>query len=465
MSREKFLIVGSGGREGAFAKSLSQDTELYAVVGHENPTIIESVKSSGGDYIIANPSDPLSVANYAQKHKIDYAFVSADAPLCAGVIDALLAINVKAVGGTQEASKIEWDKVYSIDLVNKVCPEITPRYKAINAVEGIHVAIEYFKSLSLPVVVKPQGLTGGKGVKVMPEHLTTYNEAAAYAEHLLKKNPDEKVLLVEKLQGIEFTVMGLTDGENLVLSPASYDYPFRLENDNGAGTGGMGCFTNHEKKLPFMSNTDLSDCEHIIQSVINEIKARDMFFNGVLNGGFFKTKSGIKFMEFNGRFGDPEGLNILSILESPLSSLIKDLWHGTLSESSVSFAKKASVIKYLVAPEYPEASQNTISFSLDKEKIEGLGLSVFFASAVKKDHQHYDTLKTSRVVAIGCLADSIEKASEEINDAIDTCITGNLDFRRDIGSKENLSKLASIATSTAKRPESSIKNEGSGLLL
>ena len=106
---------------------------------------------------------------------------------------------------------------------------------------------------------------------------------------LLKKNNNEKVLLVEKLQGIEFTIMGITDGKNLVVSPASYDYPFRHEDDRGAGTGGMGCFTNSEKKLPFMSDQDLDDCKFIMQRIIDEIKSKNLFFNGVLNGGFFKT--------------------------------------------------------------------------------------------------------------------------------------------------------------------------------
>ena len=90
--------------------------------------------------------------------------------------------------------------------------------------------------------------------------------------------------------------MGITDGENLVLSPASYDYPFRFNGDTGAGTGGMGCFTNLEKKLPFMSDKDLDDCKIIMERIIQEMNNRDLFFNGVLNSGFFKTKDGIKFL-------------------------------------------------------------------------------------------------------------------------------------------------------------------------
>ena len=443
--KEKFLIVGSGGRENAFAKRLAEDTELYAVIGHNNPGIIEHVVASGGNYLVANPSDPQIVSEYAKKHNIDYAFVSADDPLASGVVDELLKEGIKAVGGTKEATKIEWDKIYSIELVNKVCPEFTPFYKVIHSIDEVSSAIAEFEGRAIQVVVKPQGLTGGKGVKIMPEHLTSYEAAAEYAKELFTKSPNEKVLLVERLAGIEFTIMGLTDGENLVLSPASYDYPFRLENDFGVGTGGMGCFTNNEKKLPFMSESDLSNCTHIMKSVIDEMRQAGLFFNGVLNGGFFVTKNGIKFMEFNGRFGDPESLNILSILKSQFSKLIKDLWHKTLSESSVDFIKKASVIKYLVAKEYPEASKEVIDFTVDEENIEKLGLNLFFASVIKKDNHHYETLKTSRVVAVGAIADTVEEASQKINFAIDNHIKGDLDYRKDIGASDNLAKLETIA--------------------
>ena len=361
-----------------------------------------------------------------------------------GVVDLLLEHNFKAIGGTQEATRIEWDKVFSIEMMQRVCPEFTPFYKVISEFEELDNALSEFELKGFEVVVKPQGLTGGKGVKVMPEHLSSYRACGEYASALLKKNSKEKVLLVEKLEGIEFTIMGITDGEHLVISPASYDYPFRHEDDRGAGTGGMGCFTNSEKKLPFMTDKDLNDCQFIIQKIIDEMKKQDLFFNGVLNGGFFKTRNGIKFMEFNGRFGDPEGLNILSILKSSFSELLIHLWDKTLSEDVVSFIKKASVIKYLVAKEYPETSEEATSFTLNKEAITNLGLKIFFASCVKTAEHEYRTLKKSRVVAFGTVSDSIEEASDLINTAIDKHFNGLLEYRRDIGSKKSLEKLKTI---------------------
>ncbi|KAA0449351.1 MAG: hypothetical protein FXV79_04165, partial [Candidatus Thioglobus sp.] len=383
------------------------------------------------------------VADFAAKNAIDYAFVSADDPLANGVVDAMLGKNIKAVGGTKAATKIEWDKIYSIEMMQKVCPDFNPFYQIISSKNDIDLALQSFKNKSMQVVVKPQGLTGGKGVKVMPEHLKTYEDCADYAEQLLAKSPNEKVLFVEKLQGIEFTIMGLTDGENLVLANASYDYPFRFENDLGAGTGGMGCFTGNEKKLPFMSAKDLQDCQDIMQKIIGQMSAEGLNFSGVLNGGFFKTKDGIKFMEFNGRFGDPESLNILTILESSFAQLIRNMWHKNLSASAVNFRKKASVVKYLVAKEYPQASSDATIFSLDEKAISALGVSIFCASAIKTADGNYQTLKKSRAIAFGATADNIAAAGDLVNQAIEKFVVADLEYRKDIGSKENLDKLLS----------------------
>ena len=441
---ESFLIVGSGGRESAFALKLKEETgiSLYAVVDHENPTIIDCVKDSGGEYLVESSSDTGTITRFAKKHKIDYAFVNADAPLAAGVVDELLKNDIKAVGGTKAATRIEWDKIYSMRLMRRICPEFTPFYRIVSSKEELDSALDEFKKKKLLVVVKPQGLTGGKGVKVMCEHLKTYQDSADYASLLLKKNNEEKILLVEKLSGIEFTIMGFTDGENLVMAPASYDYPYREENDTGAGTGGMGCFTNTEKKLPFMNDKDFQDCRTIMERVIQSMKKENLDFKGVLNGGFFKTKKGIQFMEFNGRFGDPEGLNILAVLATPFSKVIKCLWHKRLNENHIEFREEASVIKYLVAKEYPEASIKETEFYVDEEAIKNLGIKIYYASC-KRDRSinTYVTLKKSRVFALGKVADSIEKASDSINHAIDKYVAGTLDYRKDIGSHDNLQKL------------------------
>ena len=441
MQKEKILIIGAGGRESAFAAKLSTEAQLYAVIGHANPTIIEHVQHSHGEYLIADDSDPDVVARFAKAHQIDYAFISADQPLANGVVDVLLSKNIKAVGGTRAATRIEWDKIYSINMMQEVAPEYTPRFRIVEDADDIDSALAFFQEQGLQIAVKPQGLTGGKGVKVMPEHLSTYDDCREYIKLLLSTAPQEQVLLVEKLEGIEFTIMAITDGNNVVYAPATYDYPYRFNGDKGPGTGGMGCFTSSNQRLFFMSDRDLADCKEIIQRVVKKMGDNALSFKGVLNGGFFKTQHGIKFMEFNSRFGDPESLNVFSVLSSSFSNLIKSLWHGTLCETQVEFINKASVVKYLVAKEYPMPSECALDFAVDCEKAKRNGVKVLFAACVKKNDEYYTTIKKSRVLALVTTSDYVHEAAKRVDFAIKECVQGNLEYRTDIGTEASLKTL------------------------
>ena len=445
MAREKFLIVGSGGREGAFAMRLMEDARLYAVMGHENPLIADCVKRSGGQYMVGEQDDPATVLGFANEHAMDYAFVNADRPLANGVVDALLYNGIKAVGGTREAARIEWDKAYALDLMRLVCPESTPFYRVVADDDALMKAMFEFKTRGFGVVVKPQGLTGGKGVKVMRDHLPTYRDCAKYASSLLDARRGEKVVLVEKIKGIEFTVMGITDGTGLAMAPASYDYPFRYAGNAGAGTGGMGCFTDAGMGLPFLRNGDLEDCRSMMQSVLDKMRSMGLNFTGVLNGGFFKTHDGIKFMEWNARFGDPEAINILSVLDGSFAELLRRIWNGDISQDAVSFAKRASVVKYLVAREYPEASPAAAVFRIDEGAMAGLGITTYHAACTRMAPGMYRTMKRSRAVAFGATADTITEAADAVNKAINLHVSGGLEYRHDIGTGEDLGRLVGMA--------------------
>ena len=436
----KFLIVGAGGREAAFAELLSETDRLYAVMAHENPQIADCARRSGGGYSVCDADDPRTVAEFAKRQGVETAFVNADQPLANGVVDALAEAGVRAVGATRSASRVEWDKAYAMDMMRDECPEFTPFYRTVSDRRELAEAMSEFESRRLQVVVKPQGLTGGKGVKVMPEHLPAYADCSAYAERIIAERA-EKALLVERLDGPEFTLMGLTDGRHLQVSPASYDYPFRCEGDTGAGTGGMGCFTDADARLPFLQERDLADCAGIMQKIIDRLRGEGAPFTGVLNGGFFKTARGIRFMEFNARFGDPEGLNVLSVLETPLADVVSRMHEGSLSSGSARFARKASVSKYLVAREYPDPSPAPTVFGLDSDAAGADGVRVFFASCVRSG-QRYETLKKSRVAAFCAVSGTVEGASSAVDSAIEKHFDGDLEYRRDIGSAQNLQKLA-----------------------
>ncbi len=449
--QDHFLLVGAGGREASFALKLAEDSRVSAFVSHNNPTILECVTTTGGKTHVGDVCDPDAVTGFALLSKANYAFVNADEPLAHGIVDKLTDAGIRTIGATRAASRIEWDKIHAMLLMQSVSPECTPRYEIVKTPDDITPALDTFQELGLDIVVKPQGLTGGKGVKVMPEHLSDYQACADYTAELLSSRPGEKVLLVEKLTGIEFTIMGITDGDNLVMSPASYDYPFRYENDTGPGTGGMGCFTAAEKKLPFLTDNDIQQCREIMHAIIRRLAESGTPFSGVLNGGFFKTVKGIRFMEFNSRFGDPEGLNILAILQQPFSGVLRAIWSRTLTD--IDFIPEASVIKYLVAPEYPCKSPSATRFKLDITGLRSLDLNLFFGACEQIDSHTFQTLGSSRVLAIGATASDIAEASERINQGIDQFVRGQLEYRRDIGSREDVDRLISIALPWNTNPE------------
>jgi len=439
--QDHFLLVGGGGREASFASSLVRDSVVSAFVTHRNPTILAGVRSTGGALKVGDVRNAQAITGFALENEVDYAFVSADDPLAHGVVDALLSAGIKTVGATRAASRIEWDKVYSMTLMGEVAPEFTPFFAIVEKPDDIAETLGHFSRCGLEVVVKPQGLTGGKGVKVMPEHLRDYQDCADYARELLSSRSGECVLFVEKLIGIEFTIMGLTDGRNLVMAPASYDYPFRFDNDTGPGTGGMGCFTAAGQRLPFLADADIADCETIMRRILRRLEKAGTRFNGVLNGGFFKTASGIRFMEFNGRFGDPEGLNVLTVLRGSFASVLRAIEAGKLSADTLEFIEQASVIKYLVAAEYPNPSPAPFEFTVDVASLRQMGLHVFFGAAEQIEGDRFRTLGSSRVLAVGAMAPGMAQASELINRGIEQCVAGDLEYRADIGSRTDIDRL------------------------
>lgn len=436
MAKEKFLITGGGGRESAIATKFAAEKRIVcAVLPHANPTILDCVARSGGAYLLGDCADAKTVVDFARQQKVNFAFISSDEPLANGVVDALLDAGIRAVGGTKAATRLEWDKIYAMELMQELLPQFTPFYKVAEDSETLAAALAEFEKSGREVVVKPQGLTGGKGVKVMPEHLATYADCRVYGEELLQR--DGKVLLTEKLSGKEFTVMGFTDGRRIAFSPACYDYPYRYDGDTGPGTGGMGCCTTEIKRLPFMRTRDWRDCRHIMRTVVGGMRRRGAAFVGVLNGGFFLTAGGVRFMEFNARLGDPEALNVLSVLRSPLSILIKSMWEGKLDKTKAKFAGEASVVKYLVEPSYPHAGGAAREFSLDINAAKKSGVSVFFSAAVAAENADnngkYKTLGRSRVAALTATGASAAACADKINRAIAANFRGDLEHREDIG--------------------------------
>jgi phosphoribosylamine--glycine ligase len=435
------LIVGHGGRESALALRMAEHSELHAFVGHANPSIMRHAEASGGSLAIGDVCDPRAVAAFARAQQIDLAMVSADEPLAAGVVDALLAQGTRAVGPTRAGAEIEWSKVFARSLLGEVAPEAVPALQVVTQAHEVQAAIDSFGST--PVAVKPSGLTGGKGVKVMGPHLASHEEARDYALSLLARgDAGESVLIEEKIIGAEFTIQAISDGETVLFPPSTYDYPFRFDGDEGPGTGGMGSLTMPGLTLPFMTPSHYQRACEIIELVIERLASQGRHFTGVMNSGFFATADGVKVIEFNARFGDPECMNIMSLFRGDWPEVMARMSGRELSGADVPLSEDASLVMYLVSPDYALRPGRSYEFDLDRQAIEAAGCHVFFASAIEAAENRYATVGTSRAVALATTAPTLRGARERIVDCAGS--VGVLEWRRDVGDEGYLNGLSAL---------------------
>jgi phosphoribosylamine---glycine ligase len=435
------LVVGHGGRESALAARIAADSELHAFVGHENPTIIENVARSAGTYALGDVRDPDAVAAFARERGIDIAMVSADEPLAAGVVDALLAQGTRTVGPTRAGAEIEWNKAFARELLAEVAPEASPVLRVARDARAVREAFAAFGDS--PVVVKPSGLTGGKGVKVMGPHLATHEEARDYALSLLDAGHDS-VLVEERIDGAEFTIQAVSDGRTVVFPPSTYDYPYRFDGDEGPGTGGMGSLSMASASLPFMTEAHYEAACGVIERVIAALRERGRHFTGVMNSGFFATANGIKVIEFNARFGDPEAMNIMTLLDGSWTRAMERIASESLTDDDVPLRREASVVLYLVSPDYALRAGEPREFSLDVEQIKAGGCDVFFSAAVATGAGRYRTVGTSRAVALAAGAPSLEEARVKVAAAAEGVPV--LEWRRDVGDGRYLDGLRRLVT-------------------
>jgi phosphoribosylamine--glycine ligase len=435
------LIVGHGARESALAYRMAEHSQLHAFVGHENPSILGAAAGSGGGHRVGDVCDPQAVAAFAREREIDIAMVSADEPLAAGVVDALLAQGTLAVGPTAAGAEIEWNKAFARSLLADVAPESVPELRVVDDAAGVDAAIDSFGER--PVVVKPSGLTGGKGVKVMGPHLDDHEHARRYAHELLARaKPGESVLIEEKIVGAEFTIQAISDGNTVVFPPSTYDFPYRFDGDQGPGTGGMGSLSLQANALPFMTEAHYLEACSIVERVIERLAALGRRFNGVMNSGFFATADGVKVIEFNARFGDPECMNIMSLLDGSWPHVMERIADGTLASTDVPLRPEASMVLYLVSPDYALRPGQPIDFTLERQLIEAAGCHVFFSSAVQSGEHSYRTVGTSRAVALASTAPTLEQARERVVEAAATVDV--LEWRRDIGQMSYLEGLSGL---------------------
>ncbi len=420
----RVLLVGGGGREHAIGEALVRGgAELYVVSKHKNPGLARLAKGYG----LAKETDIKKVLEYAEKFGVELAFIGPEAPLEKGIVDALEENGIPAVGPSREAAKLETDKAFARTFMER--NEI-PGRKVFRVFTDVSKMRSWVDDFGRSVVVKPIGLTGGKGVKVVGYQLRDNEEAKAYAEELIRR--DGRVLIEERTDGVEFTFQVFTDGKRVLPMPLAQDYPHAYENDEGPITGGMGSYSCSNGLLPFVTREDYEKALETLKATVEAMRKEGTPYKGILYGQFMLSKGGPVLIEYNARFGDPEAINVLPLLETSLLEIAEGIVDGNLQGAE--FEKKATVVKYLAPKGYPTNPVRGVKVEVNEKAVEEVGARLYYASIDENF-----TLLGSRAIAVVGIADSLEEA-ERIAESVIPHVKGELFYRRDVGTKESIEK-------------------------
>ncbi|AJC71869.1 phosphoribosylamine--glycine ligase [Thermococcus guaymasensis DSM 11113] len=420
----KVLLVGGGGRENAIGEALVRSgAELYVVSKHRNPGLARLASGYG----LAKETNVGKVLEFALNWGVDLAFIGPEAPLEKGIVNVLEENGIPTIGPSREAAKLETDKAFARSLMEEY--EI-PGRKLFRVFDDVSEMRSWIDDFERPVVVKPIGLTGGKGVKVVGYQLRDNEEAKAYAEELIRK--DGKVLIEERTDGVEFTFQVFTDGKHVVPMPLAQDYPHAYEGDQGPITGGMGSYSCPNHLLPFVPREDYERALETLKATVEAMRKNGTPYKGILYGQFMLGKDGPVLIEYNARFGDPEAMNVLPLLKTSLLEIAEGIVDGNLGRAE--FEKKATVVKYLAPKGYPTNPVKGVKVEVDERAVEDAGAKLYYASIDENF-----TLLSSRAIAVVGIADTLEEA-EKIAESAVPHIRGELFYRRDVGTKESVEK-------------------------
>jgi len=427
--KNKILVIGSGAREHAIVRTLNlspQEKEIYCLASNINPGIAELCD----EIFVGNINEPDFVSNYAKEIGANLVIIGPENPLANGVVDFLWKTGIKVVGPKKAHAQIESSKAFTRNLMIEYNIPGCPKYKRFISMDNVSVFLD---ELGENYVVKYDGLAGGKGVKVAGDHLHSHDEALTYCKELVDKGSE--FVIEEKFIGQEFSLMSFCDGDHLKHMPAVQDHKRAFEGDTGPNTGGMGTYSDANHSLPFLNNDAISQAHFI--NTLSAKALKEKFgegYKGILYGGFMVTADGIKLIEYNARFGDPEAMNVLSILDTDLIDIFWSITEGTLDKIDVRFKQKATVCKYAVPEGYPD---NPIK----GQPIDTSGIKnpdgLFYASVdIRSGHL---VELGSRTIAVVGIANSISEAEKIAENEI-ASVRGPLFHRTDIGTEELVQK-------------------------
>ena len=416
----KVLVVGSGGREHAIIKKLSQSdriTQLFCAPGNggiSDMAICADIKAT----------DLEGMKKFAEHEKINLVFVASDDPLALGMVDMFQECGIRAFGPTKAAAIIESSKAFSKKLM-KDYGIPTASYETFT---DMNKAIEYLESIKMPVAVKADGLALGKGA-IMAH---TLYEAKSAVRAMMKDKKfgtsGDTVIIEEYLVGREVTVLAFSDGKTVVPMVSSQDHKRAYDNDEGLNTGGMGAIAPsrlYTGKLPEIC------METIYKPTIAAMAAEGRPFKGVIYFELMLTADGPRVIEYNARFGDPEAQVVLPLLKNDLMEVIDAILYGFLSDIDIEWKDEAAACIVMASGGYPVTYSKGYEIS-GIDKANDMDDTFVYHAGTRKDGSKYLT-NGGRVLGVTAIGDDLDKALAKAYSAVDKIKFTDAHYRKDIG--------------------------------
>lgn len=463
----KILGVGGAAREQAIAEKLAQSSKqpkIYWIGDIRNPGILRVCKATRGEFKTGSATDPILVSQYASQIGADLVFIGPEEPNFHGVPDELAKKGIPCIGANREVALIEFSKAemrrlqWRYDIPGKLL------FKTFGSAEEAYQTLQkYSDTLTWlqNVALKPARQAGGRGVKVIEDRqIYLHGEKQQFKsrhvdwlEGYMKSysDIDDKILVEENVWGPEYTLHCFTDGKSVVGMPLVQDNKNAHEFDIGTETGGMGSVSGPGMTLPFITKSEYEESLNVVKKMVDAIqKMTGNRYHGVVAGQMMLTEiEGPTIIEMYSRLGDPEALNVLQMLETDLVEICEAIVEERLAGVNVKFKDQAVVVKAIAPNGYPDfrASARGHPAQINEEAVQRKNCKVYWASASLEDDGNIRS-GGSRLVELMAAADSLEKASERIEECIPYVKFQDgwgLFHRSDIGSRELVERRSRLA--------------------
>ena len=425
MPQRTFLVIGSGGREHALAWKLSQgegESIVHVAPGSDGIAADEAIR---GECVDIGAADFEALAGFAEEQDVDLTVVGPEAPLCDGLADYFAERGLAVFGPKKAAAELEGSKSFAKAIMTAAGVP-TAEYDTFDNMEQ---AVSFVRRVDHPVVIKADGLAGGKGVVISEDVGTSVETLESYMAHEAFGHASQRVLIEEFLRGTEMSFMVVTDGEKIVPLSTSQDHKRAGEGDTGPNTGGMGAFTPSHLATAELEAQVIAE---VIEPTLEELQAQNIPYSGFLYAGLMLTKDGPKVLEFNCRMGDPETQPLLFAMEADLGEVLTRAATGGLTgEESLKSSNHAYCV-VLASEGYPGPRDTGHVIDGLDDAATVADTKVFHAGTRRDDDGNFINAG-GRVLGVTSRGESREEARERVYEAVAKISWQGMHYRGDIG--------------------------------